>query len=216
MWLDSSKKKAESLTALIMNQISRGWPGDRNPPTNRAGPQWGFLTSSNTGSEWPVSIKLAPTLGTGWSACSPETHSSEQLSSMLGCHYTKGRDVHRACQAPPLTIQAPRTLEHSPGAPTLFYRFLLSVVCFCEGGHFFPVPKAFYPFSWLGLKSGGGQHLLSIISVAPEVPDTMTSWLKALLGNTKYIYSGWTWLLSSCCLVLTPLLYWYLTFYLSE
>lgn len=129
--------------------------------------------------------------GTGWPGRSPQTPSSVQLSGVLGCHRAKGRAIYRGCQASSLTIQAPRTLEGSPGTHCFIVPVLGALVLL--GRPFPPSP----------------QSLLSIFLIRPEVWRGSASpfyhlcspwsawsrpfWLKAFLENAKSIHTGWIW-----------------------
>lgn len=140
------------------------------------------------------SVKATTARGTGVICLLPQTHSSARLSCVLNCHWTEGRAVYRGCWASPLTIWAPKTLEGLPGTPICVYRCLFLVVCFCEDGHCFPAPKPInHALDWVW--SLEGEHLLSMVSITPTVPDTMTSRLKALLGNAKYV----SWMNNMIC-----------------
>lgn len=100
--MDGSKKKALSLTALIMSQISGRWPSTSNPPINRAEPPWG--SSNKLHCQQAVtdhSVTAATAQATGVIRLLPQTYSSVRLSCMLSCHRIEGREVCRGSWASP-------------------------------------------------------------------------------------------------------------------
>lgn len=212
--MDGSKKKAESLTALIMSQISGRWPSMSHPPTDRAEPHWG--SSNKLHCQQAVtdqSVTAITAQATGVIRLLPQTYSSVRLSCMLSCHRIEGREVCRGSWASPPRLPGLWGLTRNPylclQVPVLGGLLLW-------GGHCFPAPTPVnHSLDWASNLEG--QHHLSISSMTPTVP--VTQWRP----DWKHYWAmqstqaGWTTrhvILLPC--PVTHVLYCYLTFCLFE